>query len=177
MSLKPARYKKHVPLQRRMSWRHSRFMDFSRKGGPQEIILGDKGFYFHAVVSGADLVVRGVIATWFGTSLDKQDNGETASGVNTIKTPDVVGCALPMHGFGLAATEGSPVPRIPWFTKIRVATPNAEPIDVPLIDLGPARYTNHGIDLTPVAFKKLGGDLTKGILSVDYRILGGAHYL
>jgi len=177
MSLKPARYKKHVPLQRRMSWRHSRFMEFSKKAPPQELLIGDKGFYFHAVVVGPDLVVRGVLATWFGTALDKQDNGETASGVSTLKTPDVVGCALPMHGFGLAATEGSPLPRIPWFTKVRVGTPAGNWLDVPLIDLGPARYTNHGIDLTPVAFQKLGGTINKGILSVDYRVLGGAHYL
>lgn len=177
MSLKPARYKAHVPLQRRMSWRHKRFMGFSEKAPPQEILIGEKGFYFHAVVVGADLTVRGVLCTWFGTSLDTQDNGETASGVNTKRNPDVVGCALPMHGFGLAATEGSPIPRIPWFTKVKVTTPAGSWLDVPLIDLGPARYTNHGIDLTPVAFKKLGGDLNKGIISVDFRIIGGAHYV
>src|SRR4030095_9101529 len=174
MSLKLARYKSHVPLQRRMSWRHKRFMAATQS---DDLIMGDKGFYFHVVVVGADLTVRGVLCTWFGTSLDKQDHGETASGVNTVKSPDVVGCALPMHGFGLAATEGSPIPRIPWFTKVKVTTPAGNWLDVPLIDLGPARYTNHGIDLTPVAFKKLGGDLTKGLLSVDFRILGGAHYL
>jgi hypothetical protein len=177
--LKPAKFKP-VPLQRRMSWRHKRFMDFTRAHHQKrvgDILLGEAGFYFHVVINGPDLVVRGVIATWFGGAHDPQDNGETASGVNTKKSPDVVGCALPMHGFGLAATEGSPLPRIPWFTKVRVQTAHGKRIELPLIDLGPARFTNHGIDLTPVAFQKLGGDLKQGLLSVDYVVLGGTAFI
>ncbi len=178
--LKPARFK-HVPLQRRMSWRHKRYMDFHRKlervGRIGDIIIGGQGFYFHVVVTGPDLVVRGVLGTWFGGAHDPQDYGETASGVNTKTSPDVVGCSLPMHGFGLASTENSPLPRIPWFTKVRVLVPNHRPIEVPLIDVGPARYTNHGIDLTPVAFQKLGGNLEQGLLSVDYVVLGGTAFL
>ena len=177
--IKPARFKR-VSLPRRMSWRNKRFIKFyhaaeMKRSG--DILIGGPGFYFHACVVGPDIVVRGVLATWFGGQHDPQDNGQTASGVDTKKNPDVAGCALPMHGFGLASTENSPIPKIPWFTKIRVVNYLGQKIEVPLIDLGPARYTNHGIDLTPVAFQKLGGDLNTGIISVDYVILGGTAHL
>ena len=144
----------------------------------QRIIFGDKGWYWYALVYGSDLIVRGAIATWFGGANDPQDNGETASGVNTKDQPDIMGCALPMRGFpDVKSVQGSPLPRIPWHTPVYVSVPFGITIQTTLIDLGPSRYTNHAIDLTTHAFKQLGGDLGRGLLSVDYRIIGGANYL
>lgn len=134
-------------------------------------------------MSGPDLLVRGALATWFGGDDDPQDNGETASGVNTKGNPTLLGCALPMHGFrNVHSTVGSPIPRLPMFTKVEVTLPvkrdgSTVVVTCPLIDIGPSGYTNHPIDLTQQAFKELGGNLRDGRISVDFRILGGAAYL
>ena len=51
--------------------------------------------------------------------------------------------------------KGSPIPRIPWGTKIEVKhLASGKTITVTLIDLGPARGTGNAIDLTPAAFKQ-----------------------
>lgn len=123
-------------------------------------------------VDGGDLVVRQTVATWFGGANDPEDNGETASGINTIKRPEIVACALPMN-FGPCA--GSPIPRLPWGTQVQV-THLARTICLSVIDLGPSPGTGHGIDLTVAAFREF-APLAIGRIVVDYRIVEGARSL
>ena len=132
------------------------------------------GFWgFTPAVDGNDIVVRGAVATWFGGEDDPVDNGETASGISTKKRPQIEGCALPMD-FG--PCKGSPIPRVPWGTKLDVfQVANGKKITVPVIDLGPARGTGHGFDLTPAAFKRF-AVLSEGRVKVDYRIPGAMRY-
>ncbi len=131
-------------------------------------------------VEGDDLWGRDVRASWFGGPDDREDSGETASGVNTRRHPDIIGCALPMDGFHHPATNGSPLPKLPWNTYVRVTNPrNNKTLSVPLIDLGPSlRAPSHGaIDLTETAFKQLGGKPSAGIMPVTYSIPGAARFL
>ena len=132
-------------------------------------LQGDSRFGFTAFVEGDDIVVRDARATWFGGANDPEDNGETASGISTIKRPNIQGCALPMN-FG--ACVGSPIPKVPWGTKVEV-THDGKTITVPVIDLGPSRGTGNAIDLTVAAFEEF-APRAKGKIIVDYRILGGA---
>jgi hypothetical protein len=124
---------------------------------------------------GDDLGVSDAKATWFGGADDPDDNGETASGLNTKDEPDYLGCALPMDGFHHPSTDGSPIPRQPWYTRVQVTNVDTgDTLTVKLIDLGPSKNTRAGLDLTQPAFTALGGDLDEGHFQVDYRITGGA---
>lgn len=146
---------------------------FGMKAEPK-VLKGDGTWAFVAIVDGNDLVVRDAKTTWFGGVTDLQDNGETASGISTIKRPDILGCALPMN-FG--PCKGSPLPRIPWGTKVEVKhLASGETITVTLIDLGPGHSTGNALDLTPAAFKQF-APLSEGKILVDYRIPNGASYL
>ena len=137
-----------------------------------KILEGDERFGFTAMIDGDDIVVQKAVATWFGGDDDPEDNGETASGVNTIKRPSIQGCALPMN-FGPCA--GSPIPKLPWGTKVEV-THEGKTITVPVIDLGPARGTGHAIDLTSAAFEEF-AMRSVGKIVVDYRIPGAAQFV
>lgn len=138
-------------------------------------LVGDGTWYFTALVEGDDIVVRGQTATWFGGDDDPGDNGETASGVVTRGNPSILGCALPMRGFNSAKTNGSPIPRLPWNTQVRVfCHQTSQVITVPLIDLGPAKSTGHALDLTQAAFKALGVSKEAGVMTADFRIIDGA---
>ncbi len=141
-------------------------------GKPRVLRSDDPRFDFVAEVDGADLVVRQTVATWFGGANDPEDNGETASGISTVKRPEIVACALPMN-FGPCV--GSPIPRLPWGTQVEV-THIDKRISVPVIDLGPSPGTGHGIDLTVAAFREF-APLAIGKIVVDYRIVGGAAHL
>ena len=85
-----------------------------------ELLRGDGSFKFTAEVVGNDIAVTNVVATWFGGPDDPSDSGETASGISTRDNPNLLGCALPMDGFNVKATDGSPIPRLPWQTAVRV---------------------------------------------------------
>lgn len=139
-------------------------------------VLRGSGVYgFAAQIVGADLVVRGVRATWFGGANDPYDNGDTASGISTRLHPDLLGCALPMDGFRL--TKGSPLPTIPWRSSVNVRRADTgKSVTVILIDLGPSAppHAHAAIDLTVGAFQALGGNLKEGDLTVDFTIPGGA---
>lgn len=131
--------------------------------------------FLNVTTDGNDLVVSDARATWFGGTDDPGDDGQTASGVNTREHPETRGCALPMDGFNHASTDGSPIPRLPWFTMVEVTNrETGASISVPLIDLGPSKFTRAGLDLTQPSFRALGGNLNSGSLQVDYRIVGGA---
>ena len=133
-------------------------------------LKGDGTWSFVALVDGDDLVVRNAKATWFGGANDPQDDGETASGVNT----EIQGCAIPMN-FGPCI--GSPLPRVPWGTRVEVTyLATGMTITVPVIDLGPAHSTGNALDLTVAAFKQF-APLAKGKIVVDYRVLGATKRL
>jgi N-acetylmuramoyl-L-alanine amidase len=147
-----------------------------------QIIRGDGSFGFVAFIDHDDLVVEDVVCSWFGGRHDPGDNGETASGINTRDNPDIRGAALPMDGFHHPATNGSPIPKIPWKTLITVTNRqdrNGATKSFPLIDLGPSKNaaSHAAIDLTPPAFESLGGDLQAGLLRVNYRIVNGAQFV
>ena len=147
-----------------------------------QIIRGDGSFRFVAFIDHDDLVVEDVVCSWFGGRDDPGDDGETASGVNTRDNPDIRGAALPMDGFHHPATDGSPIPKLPWKTSITVTNRqdrNGTTKSFPLIDLGPSKNaaSHAAIDLTPPAFESLGGDLRAGLLRVSFRIVDGAQFV
>lgn len=144
-----------------------------------QILKGDGTWPFLvAVIDGEDIVVRGGAATWFGGSDDDLDSGATASGVSTKDNPNILGCALPMRVRGFKPTQGSPIPRLPWHTQVRVYRPTVKKsLTVELIDLGPAKWAcadGDCIDLTQAAMRALCGGKRLGRIKVDYRIIGGA---
>ncbi|MGA2207474.1 MAG: hypothetical protein ABSG10_12160, partial [Terracidiphilus sp.] len=115
----------------------------------------DPAFKFVVEAVGDDLVIRNVTATWFSGPGDPSDTGRTASGVSTRDNPKLLGCALPMDGFHFHKTDGSPIPRLPWGTLVRVVNRISGQVEsFPLIDLGPSKYAASGaaIDLTATAF-------------------------
>ncbi len=146
-------------------------------------VLTGTRYPWKVLVEGDDLVVRGEEATWFGGSNDPMDDGRTASGISTIANPKLLGCSLPMDLGPKAKSnpcKGSPLPRLPWFTKVLVThRVSGQEITTQLIDLGPSAppVATAAIDLTQAAFVKLGGKLKAGRMPVDFRILGGAKTL
>ena len=145
-----------------------------------KILKGDGSFSFTAEIEGDDIIVKNVPCTWFGGTDDPQDSGETASGFSTKDHPHAPGCSLPMDGFHHAATDGSPIPRLPWKTMVEVTNrANGQKTSVPLIDLGPnkAAASHAAIDLTKPAFTSIGGSINAGVIKVDYRIPGGAKHV
>jgi Transglycosylase/N-acetylmuramoyl-L-alanine amidase len=150
-------------------------------GGHMRLIQsGASAFAFVVEVVEHDLVVRSVVATWFGGPNDPSDSGQTASGISTRQDPKLLGCALPMDGFRFHKTDGSPIPRLPWGTEVRVTNKaSGQSASFPLIDLGPSRYaaSRAAIDLTEEAFKLIGGDPKIGVLKVDFTVPGAARYL
>ena len=154
------------------------------------ILRGDGSWPWTAWVEGDDILVRG-IATAFGGDDDSEDDGSTASGVNTKGNPGLLGCALPMRDDALHALRGSPIPRMP-FGLHPDGVPNPEGAHVvvifnggvtqgpfPVIDLGPAKSTGHVLDLTVAAARlwDLHATADNFEARVTYRILGGAKYI
>jgi hypothetical protein len=147
------------------------------------ILRGDGTWPWHAHIDGDDIVIIGARATCFGGAADPQDSGETASGISTKDNPALAACSLPMDGRqfkGLsrpehAALDGSPIPRLPWKTKVQI-TAGAKTITVPVIDLGPGKRTGNAIDLTIAAARQFypKASATNFEARVDVRILGGA---
>ena len=147
------------------------------------ILRGDGSWPWSAHVDGDDILVIGVTATCFGGSDDPLDSGETASGISTRDNPTLKGCALPMCYAGRSnalrkALAGSPIPRVPWGTKVEIMS-NGRRLIVPVIDLGPAKRTGDAIDLTVAAARYFDPKATANnfLLRCSYRILGGAKHL
>jgi hypothetical protein len=143
--------------------------------------------WFPVVRCGDDLVAPRSAATWFGGDHDPDDNGQTASGVPTKGNPTLLGCALPLAGYGLKSLAGTPLPMMafglhhdgasnPSGAWVEV-TYDARTLTLPVIDLGPSLRTRHGIDLTVAAFKHFAGNLSQGVIMVSYRLKRGALYL
>jgi hypothetical protein len=150
--------------------------------------------WFPVVRDGDDLLVPRAAATWFGGDSDPGDNGQTASGVPTRGHPALLGCALPLAGYGLASLRGTPLPMMAfglhhdgspnpdgaWVEVSLLSTLNPQlstALTLPVIDLGPSLRTRHGIDLTVAAFKHFAGNLSQGVITVSYRLKRGALYL
>ena len=147
------------------------------------ILRGDGTWPFSAHVDGDDIIVIGVTATCFGGANDPMDSGETASGVSTKDNPTLKGCALPMAYAGKnkalqKALGGSPIPKLPWGTKVQVMA-GGKFLIVPVIDLGPGKRTGNAIDLTIAAARYFKGHASATNFKVEcsYRIIGGARHL
>lgn len=162
------------------------------------ILRGDKTWPFVVKFTG-QLLVDNVVATWFGGDVDPQDDGQTACGYPTKGHPDLLACSLPMDlDRNESATEGSPLPRLPWGLHSD-GSPNPDGTIVtiwpfglpdklfqfPLVDDGPGKHATsnpadpHAIDLSRAAFvliaQALGIDpkkaLRNGVLRVGYKIV------
>jgi hypothetical protein len=143
---------------------------------PTQIEAGE-GWSFTVVVDGDDLVVNNGTAKPFGFPWDPLDNGQTASGADLKTNPSFQGCSLPMGGFKISSLNGSPLPKIPWRTTVRVTNlVTKKTTDLQLIDVGPPRRSGAAIALTEAAFEALGGD-PRSAMQVSYRVLGGAKHL
>ena len=123
------------------------------------------------------------------------DNGETASGFNTRQNLDSPGVALPMNGLQFAsnskafhqALDGSPVPRLPWLWPVQITTHIADRYGVEIaqqhtfsvIDLGPAKWTGNGCDLTPAAARAFDpkASATNFAMRATVRLVGAARFL
>jgi len=101
-----------------------------------------------------DLLGEGIATTWW--------DHQTSSGI-PADTPGMVACALPTGRCD--ATRGTPFPKLPWRTLVRVYyPPTGKIVYCPLIDEGPAYRAEAGtgkpggamIDLTPEAKALLG---------------------
>lgn len=137
---------------------------------------------------GDDLIVSAldggpVRATCFGGDSDPQDNGQTASGISTRANPMLQACSLPMRLDRMEALRGSPIPRLPWFTKVEVIRANADGDGgrmsiFPVIDLGPGKRTGNAIDLTIAAARLFKSDAkaTNFEMRCWVRIIGGAKH-
>jgi hypothetical protein len=99
-----------------------------------EIEPKDHRFRFKVEVEHGDLLVNDAICTWFGGPNDPSDSGEAASGISTRDHPNLIGCALPMDGCHSSETDGSPLPKLPWNTFVRVTNrANGKTASVPRI--------------------------------------------
>jgi hypothetical protein len=166
--------------------------------GMNKTLVGDGSFPFTVIVDGDDLVVKNARATAWGGPTDKYDDGTTAAGVNTKQWGGVIlGCSLPQNHSGEPNTEGSPIPRLRYGRvlpngKPDLTDPNWVQVKVyfhktgkevmtTLLDNGPAKppKANAAIDLTTGTIKQGGYTCNPNAFDgqVDFRIIGGAHFL
>lgn len=160
---------------------------------PQGYIVPDLSgcnLKWQLVVDGDDLVIGNAVATWFGGDYDPQDDGTTASGNNTKRHPSLIACSLPMRVDSVKNLRNSPLPHMPFgmLSGFRdnphgahVSVVNRETGKslerIACIDIGPALYTQHALDLTVAAFEALGVPHKAGVQKIDMRIHGAARFL
>lgn len=127
------------------------------------------------VKPGEYILMRGVRGTRFGDTADSEDNGIGASGFHTAAHPEYIGVSLPQsRGKGVldGLFYGCPIPKIPWFTPVRVYSPKTgKTVYAHLIDLGPHPRTKTPIDLSIGCINALGLDPEEGEYTVDFRVL------
>lgn len=164
------------------------FLGSLGEGIPEPVLQelrGDGTWPWFATVQGNDIVVENARATCFGGSNDPQDSGATASGISTKNNPSLQAVSLPMdyrgpHAPTRKVLQGSPIPIIPWRTMVEVRDRRTgKTIMVPVIDLGPAKYTGNAIDLTVAAARQFDprATATNFETRVDFRIIDGAKYI
>jgi len=114
------------------------------------------------------------IATWDSTTKEGTgiattwDDATTASGVPA--NHGGLYCSLPMPGS--PHTTGTPIPKFPWKTKVRVSNPKTgKSVDTELIDIGPQLVTGAPIDLTADVKKALGQNLANLNFYVTFKVL------
>lgn len=151
--------------------------DAAKERAPSgKVLKGDGTWPWAATIDWGDIVVMNARATCFGGANDPQDSGETASGISTKENPNLAAVSLPMDfGDKVKNTKGSPIPKVPWKTMVRVFA-MGQVHDFPVIDIGPAKRTGNGIDLTIAAARmfKPTATATNFEMHCDYRIIGGA---
>lgn len=141
-------------------------------------LTGDRTWPWSARIDGDDIVVTNARATCFGGSDDPQDDGETASGISTKDNPDLAAVSLPMDfGDKVPNTKGSPIPKVPWRTPVRVSA-MGQVHEFPVIDIGPAKRTGNALDLTLAAARLFDprASAKNFEMRCEYRILGGARF-
>lgn len=147
------------------------------------VLVGDGSWFFTAEVDGDDIVVRNVKSTRWGGADDAEDGGMSASGLSTVAHPEYQGVSLPMRipgatGALLKAIGGSPLPKFPWYTPVKVYSHKTNTsLFGHLIDIGPAKWTGHALDMTNSLVQALGLPLSDGVYDVDYRVIGGAKFV
>ena len=141
-----------------------------------------------AEIDGDDLVVLNIKATCFGGGFDKDDPGDTASGVkNNGSDPTLLGVALPIEN--MASTNNSPLcfgaARVLWKSTVIVwlaAKPDFK-VSAILIDNGPSTvtYPDRALDMNPALASKFAPGKTPFQLANGwtgtgfcYRLVGGA---
>lgn len=125
---------------------------------------------------GGELWKFQVRATWFGGPRDPGDSGETASGVNTARNPEVLGIALPVPTSHATRRSGWPV--LPYGTHVEVRRAGLdEYVSVALLDVGPATDNPQRAeaDITPAVAVELGYAVERyrplqGLFLLDVRI-------
>jgi hypothetical protein len=142
-------------------------------------LIGDGSWpWIKASIDGDDIVIEPGKVTAFGGASDKSDSGETASGISTKRNPDIIGCALPMRRDSSPQLRGSPIPKLPWGTKVVFAAPTGREVTAELIDEGPAKWTKNIGDLTVAAARQFDRAATANNFgrTLSIRIVGGAKY-
>lgn len=156
-----------------------------------QFLLGDGTWPFVPRIDQGDIVIDDIICTCFGGGDDSQDDGNTASGVNTKSNPDLQGASVPMDVRGWnhlterehGALDGCPIPVVDWFTPIQIES-NGRTLVTQIIDLGPGKQatTNpsepHAVDLTVAAARFFDPEATATNFSMrcNVRIIGAAKY-
>jgi hypothetical protein len=161
-------------------------------------VVGDGTWPWFAMINGDDLVLNTVKATAFGGDNDRMDNGRTASGYNTKGHPNLIACSLPMrhdtlfdHERGQYVLRGSPIPSMPFGlypdgtdnphgAHVDIIFPDKRVVfNVPVIDLGPAKWTGNAIDLSIALARKYDPRATANNFEakVDVRIKGAVRFL
>lgn len=146
---------------------------------PNGAIITKPGWKFSTIIDGEDLVMRNVYVTAFGGTNDVMDSGETASGLSTAKNPNFMGAALPMRRDASRHLRNSPVPKVPWRTKVIFSDPMTGTVaETELIDEGPANWTGNGADMTIAAARMFQRRATANNfkMKLNVRIVGGAKY-
>jgi len=171
---------------------------------PVRELTGGDGWTFSASIVGDDIVVKDIVITCFGgngdgTISDPQDNGQTASGINTKNSP-IRGVSIAMDGRQFPslsgpehdALDGAPIPRLreqgktAWNTLVEVTIDGRTFVPPSgIVDLGPGRQASslsepHALDLTPLAAAFFSPNTPLHRLSSrfeargSFRIIGGA---
>ena len=157
---------------------------------------------FKYIADGEDAVIdRPITITCFGgngdnTITDPQDDGQTASGVNT-KYQAVIGVSIAMNGLDFPhispaehkALDYAPIHKMPWHTQVIVTIKGVKyTASSGIIDLGPGLQASkgnsiHALDLTTPFAQLIYPNKTRRQLALDFeeigtfRIVGGAKYL